>query len=132
PEENFDFVYRDIKEDVHLASISGGTDIISCFALGCPVLPVHRGELQCRGLGMAVEVFDDQGRAVADTRGELVCTAAFPSMPVGFWNDPDGAKYRRAYFERFPGVWHHGDFVSLNSATGGVKIYGRSDATLNP
>ena len=128
---SFDFVYRDVKEDVQLASISGGTDIVSCFALGCPILPVHRGELQCRGLGMAVEVWDDEGRSHADEPGELVCTRPFPSMPVGFWNDPDGSKYRAAYFERFPGVWHHGDWARL-TASGGLVIYGRSDAVLNP
>jgi acetoacetyl-CoA synthetase len=129
--EGFDFVYRAIKSDLHLASISGGTDIVSCFALGCPTLPVHRGEIQCRGLGMAVEIFDDDGRPVRGERGELVCTAPFPSMPVGFWNDPDGARYRGAYFERFPGVWHHGDYAALTEH-GGMVIYGRSDAVLNP
>ncbi|HRP35716.1 MAG TPA: acetoacetate--CoA ligase [Gammaproteobacteria bacterium] len=128
---SFDFVYRSIKQDVQLASISGGTDIVSCFALGCPILPVHRGELQCRGLGMAVEIFDDAGRAQTDEPGELVCTRPFPSMPVGFWNDPDGAKYRAAYFERFAGVWHHGDWARL-TPHGGLIIYGRSDAVLNP
>ena len=128
---SFDFVYRDVKADVQLASISGGTDIVSCFALGCPVLPVHRGELQCRGLGMAVEVWDDEGGAHTEEPGELVCTRPFPSMPVGFWNDPDGTKYRAAYFERFPGVWHHGDWARL-TAHGGLVIYGRSDAVLNP
>jgi acetoacetyl-CoA synthetase len=128
---SFDYVYRDIKQDLQLASISGGTDIVSCFALGCPVLPVHRGELQCRGLGMAVEVFDDTGAAQADAPGELVCTRPFPSMPVGFWNDPDGRKYRAAYFERFPGIWHHGDWARL-TPHGGLVIYGRSDAVLNP
>jgi acetoacetyl-CoA synthetase len=127
----FDFVYAAVKSDVHLASISGGTDIVSCFALGCPLLPVRRGEIQCRGLGMAVEVFDEQGRPLADEPGELVCTRPFPSMPVGFWNDPDGARYRAAYFERFPGVWHHGDWTKLTPA-GGLVIYGRSDAVLNP
>jgi acetoacetyl-CoA synthetase len=129
--EGFDFVYRAVKSDLQLASISGGTDIVSCFALGCPVRPVYRGEIQCRGLGMAVEIFDDAGRAVRGERGELVCTAPFPSMPIGFWNDPDGARYRAAYFERFPGVWHHGDFAAL-TAHDGVVIYGRSDAVLNP
>jgi acetoacetyl-CoA synthetase len=129
--EGFDFVYRGIKADLHLASISGGTDIVSCFALGCPTLPVHRGEIQCRGLGMAVDIFDDAGRPVRGERGELVCTAPFPSMPVGFWNDPDGARYRAAYFERFPGVWHHGDYAAL-TGHGGIIIYGRSDAVLNP
>jgi acetoacetyl-CoA synthetase len=128
---SFDFVYREVKADVQLASISGGTDIVSCFALGCPILPVHRGELQCRGLGMAVEIFDDAGRSHAEEPGELVCTKPFPSMPVGFWNDPDGAKYRAAYFERFPGVWHHGDWARLTEH-GGLVIYGRSDAVLNP
>ena len=129
--EGFDFVYDAIKADLHLASISGGTDIVSCFALGCPTLPVHRGELQCRGLGMAVAIFDDGGKPVRGERGELVCTAPFPSMPVGFWNDPDGARYRAAYFERFPGVWHHGDYAALTEH-GGIVIYGRSDAVLNP
>ncbi|HEX5460017.1 MAG TPA: acetoacetate--CoA ligase [Steroidobacteraceae bacterium] len=129
--EGFDFVYRAIKSDLHLASISGGTDIVSCFALGCPTLPVHRGEIQCRGLGMAVDIFDDSGKPVRGERGELVCTAPFPSMPVGFWNDPDGRRYRAAYFERFPGVWHHGDYAALTEH-GGIVIYGRSDAVLNP
>jgi acetoacetyl-CoA synthetase len=129
--ENFDFVYRDVKADVLLASISGGTDIVSCFALGAPTLPVHRGELQTRGLGMRVEIFDDQGKPVRCERGELVCTAPFPSMPIGFWNDPDGARYRAAYFERFPGVWHHGDFATLTEHDG-LVIHGRSDAVLNP
>ena len=131
PPEGFDFVYGAIKSDLHLASISGGTDIVSCFALGCPTLPVHRGEIQCRGLGMAVDIFDDGGRPVRGERGELVCTAPFPSMPVAFWNDPDGARYRAAYFERFPGVWHHGDYAALTEH-GGIVIYGRSDAVLNP
>lgn len=129
--ESFDFVYGAIKADLHLASISGGTDIVSCFALGCPTLPVHRGEIQCRGLGMAVEIFDDDGKPVRGDRGELVCTAPFPSMPVAFWNDPEGARYRAAYFERFPGVWHHGDYAALTEH-GGIVIYGRSDAVLNP
>jgi acetoacetyl-CoA synthetase len=129
--DGFDFVYRSVKPDLQLASISGGTDIVSCFALGCPIRPVYRGEIQCRGLGMAVEIFDDEGRPVRGTRGELVCTAPFPSMPIGFWNDPDGARYRAAYFERFPGVWHHGDFAALTEHDG-LVIYGRSDAVLNP
>ena len=129
--EGFDFVYRDVKKDLQLSSISGGTDIVACFALGCPTRPVYRGEIQCRGLGMAVDIFDDQGRPVRGERGELVCTAPFPSMPLGFWNDPDGARYRAAYFERFPGVWHHGDYAEL-TAHDGVVIYGRSDAVLNP
>ncbi len=129
--DGFDYVYRSIKPDVLLASISGGTDIVSCFALGCPLRPVHRGELQCRGLGMRVEIFDDEGRPLRGERGELVCLAPFPSMPVGFWNDPDGRKYRAAYFERFPGVWHHGDYAALTE-NDGIIIYGRSDAVLNP
>jgi len=129
--EGFDYVYRSVKSDLQLASISGGTDIVSCFALGCPTRPVYRGELQCRGLGMAVDIFDDAGSPARGERGELVCTAPFPSMPVGFWNDPDGARYRAAYFERFPGVWHHGDYAAL-TAHDGLVIYGRSDAVLNP
>jgi acetoacetyl-CoA synthetase len=129
--EGFDYVYQNIKSDVQLASISGGTDIISCFALGNPIGPVWRGELQCRGLGLKVEVYDEQGRPVRGQKGELVCTAPFPSMPVSFWNDPDGARYRAAYFERFPGVWCHGDYVELTEHDG-VVIYGRSDAVLNP
>ncbi|WP_416242614.1 acetoacetate--CoA ligase [Azospira sp. APE16] len=129
--EGFDYVYRDIKPELQLASISGGTDIISCFVLGAPTLPVYRGEIQCRGLGMAVDVFDDDGNPVRRQKGELVCTKPFPVMPVGFWNDPDGAKYHAAYFERFPNVWCHGDFAELTEHNGMV-IYGRSDATLNP
>ena len=129
--ESFDFVYRDIKQDVLLASISGGTDIVSCFVLGNPTLPVYRGELQCRGLGMKVEAFDESGRGVFNEHGELVCTQAFPSMPVFFWNDPDGQKYHSAYFADYPGIWRHGDFIEINDH-GGVRIYGRSDATLNP
>ncbi len=127
----FDFVYSSIKADVQLASIAGGTDLISCFALGNPLLPVHRGELQCRGLGMRVEIFTADGRSVREQKGDLVCTAPFPSMPVGFWNDADGRKYRAAYFERFPNVWHHGDYAEL-TAHDGVVIYGRSDTVLNP
>ena len=129
--ESFDYVYDAIADDVQLASISGGTDILSCFALGNPVLPVRRGELQCRGLGMAVEVWNDDGRAVVDEPGELVCTKPFPSAPVGFWNDPDGSRYKAAYFERFDGVWAHGDFAELTPG-GGLLIHGRSDAVLNP
>ena len=129
--ESFDYIYRDVKEDVCLSSISGGTDIVSCFALGNPTLPVYRGELQCIGLGMAVEVWGDDGKPVEKGPGELVCTKPFPSMPVGFWNDPDGSKYRAAYFEHFPGVWRHGDFIE-KTEHGGVIIYGRSDAVLNP
>jgi acetoacetyl-CoA synthetase len=129
--EGFDFVYGSIKADLCLSSISGGTDIISCFVLGNPVLPVHRGEIQCRGLGMRVEVFDEAGQPARGRKGELVCTAPFPSMPTGFWNDPDGRRYRAAYFERFPGVWCHGDYAELTQHDG-VIIYGRSDAVLNP
>jgi acetoacetyl-CoA synthetase len=127
----FDYVYRDVKADLHLASISGGTDIISCFALGNPIAPVRRGELQTRGLGMAVEVFDESGTPVRERDGELVCTRPFPSMPVAFWNDPDGAKYRSAYFDHYPGVWRHGDWARLTEHDG-LVITGRSDATLNP
>ncbi len=129
--ESFDFVYRDIKRDVHLASISGGTDIVSCFALGNPISPVWRGEIQGRGLGMKVDVFDQRGTPVVGEKGELVCTMPFPSMPVAFWDDPDGARYRAAYFMKFPGVWHHGDYAEL-TPHGGVVIHGRSDAVLNP
>ena len=129
--EGFDYVYRDIKADLQLSSISGGTDIISCFVLGSPVLPVWRGEIQCRGLGMAVDVWDDDGRPVRGEKGELVCAKPFPVMPIGFWNDADGSKYHAAYFDRFPNVWCHGDFCEI-TAHGGLVIYGRSDATLNP
>jgi acetoacetyl-CoA synthetase len=129
--EGFDYVYRAIKDDVCLSSISGGTDIVSCFVLGNPMLPVWRGEIQCKGLGMAIEVFDEQGRSLEGEKGELVCTRPFPSMPVGFWNDPDGAKYRAAYFEKYPNVWRHGDWCEI-TAHGGIVIYGRSDAVLNP
>jgi acetoacetyl-CoA synthetase len=128
---SFDYVYQHVKRDVQLSSISGGTDIISCFALGNPAGSVWRGELQCRGLGMAVDVFNESGRSVRGEPGELVCTAPFPSMPVAFWNDPDGSKYRDAYFARYPGVWRHGDWAELTEH-GGVIITGRSDATLNP
>ena len=129
--ESYDYVYRDVKERVLLASISGGTDIISCFALGNPLLPVYRGELQCRGLGMKVEILDDAGKPVYEEKGELACAAPFPSMPVFFWNDPDGEKYRKAYFSRVPGIWCHGDHALLTERET-VIIYGRSDATLNP
>ncbi len=129
--ESFDFVYADIKRDVHLASISGGTDIVGCFVLGVPVLPVWRGEIQGAGLGMAVDVVDDKGETVTRGKGELVCRRPFPSMPIGFWNDPHGRKYRAAYFDRFPGIWHHGDFAEWTEHKG-IIIHGRSDATLNP
>ena len=128
---SYDYVYRDVKPDVHLASISGGTDIISCFALGNPIAPVWRGELQTRGLGMAVEIFDAEGTPVRGEAGELVCTQPFPSMPVAFWDDADQRKYHAAYFARFPGVWTHGDWAEL-TIHDGLVIYGRSDATLNP
>lgn len=130
-EESFDYVYREVAKDVHLASISGGTDIVSCFVLGNPTLPVRRGEIQCAGLGMRVEVFDDEAHRIVGTPGELVCTTAFPSMPVQFWNDPGGARYRAAYFERYPNVWCHGDWC-IETESGGYVILGRSDAVLNP
>ena len=129
--EGFDYVYANVRSDVCLSSISGGTDIVSCFVLGNPNLPVWRGEIQSKGLGMAVEVFDEEGKALRGEKGELVCTKPFPSMPIGFWNDPDGARYRAAYFERFPDVWRHGDWCE-ETAHGGFIIYGRSDAVLNP
>jgi len=133
--EGFDYVYNNIKPDLQLASISGGTDIISCFVLGNPNGPVYRGEIQCAGLGMAVDVLDDAGRPVRGEKGELVCTRSFPVMPIGFWNDDDGSKYRAAYFDRFPNlpmrIWCHGDFAE-RTAHDGFIIYGRSDATLNP
>ena len=129
--EGFDYVYAHIKKDVCLSSISGGTDIVSCFALGNPIGAVWRGELQARGLGLKVEVYDDSGKPVVGAKGELVCTQAFPCMPVAFGNDPDGRRYKAAYFERFPGIWTHGDWAELTEH-GGLVIYGRSDATLNP
>ncbi len=129
--ESFDYVYQSVKKDVLLGSVSGGTDICGCFVLSNPILPVWRGEIQSLGLGMRIEVWNEQGRAQPDGKGELVCSASFPSMPVGFWNDPGDAKYRAAYFEHFPGVWRHGDWCEL-TAHGGMVVYGRSDATLNP
>jgi len=129
--ESFDYVYRSVKKDLCLSSMSGGTDIIACFAAGNTILPVWRGEIQCLALGMRVEVWDETGRALARGKGELVCTNSFPSMPIGFWNDPDDRKYRAAYFEHFPGVWRHGDWCEI-TGHGGMIIYGRSDATLNP
>jgi acetoacetyl-CoA synthetase len=129
--ESFEYVYREIKSDLCLSSISGGTDIVSCFALGNPLLPVWRGELQCKGLGMDVQVWNDAGRPVIGEKGELVCTKHFPSMPVGFWNDPDGAKFKAAYFDTFPGIWAHGDYAE-ETIHGGLVIHGRSDAVLNP
>ena len=129
--ESYDYVYREIKADVLLASISGGTDIISCFALGNPLMPVYRGELQCRGLGMDVEILDSEGKPVVGQIGELACLAPFPSMPIGFWDDADGERYRNAYFARFPGIWCHGDLAMLTEHDG-IIIVGRSDTTLNP
>ncbi len=129
--EAFSFIYEEVSPDLQLASISGGTDLISCFVLGTPTQPVFAGEIQTRGLGMAVEVLDDDGRPVTGQQGELCCMKPFPSMPVQFWNDPDGAKYKAAYFEHFQGVWRHGDWATL-TAHGGLVIHGRSDATLNP
>jgi acetoacetyl-CoA synthetase len=129
--EGFDYVYRAVKKNVLLSSISGGTDIVSCFVLGDPTLPVYRGEMQRRGFAMKVEVFDEEGNSVIGQKGELVCSASFPSMPIAFWDDPAGAKYRAAYFARFPGIWCHGDYMELTER-GTAIIYGRSDATLNP
>jgi len=129
--ESFDYVYEKVKKDIILGSISGGTDIISCFALNSPSVPVYRGELQCRGLGMDVDAFDDNGNSVQNKKGELVCKSPFPSMPISFWNDENGEKYYNAYFNKFKNVWAHGDFIEINDH-GGVVIYGRSDATLNP
>ncbi|WP_275545247.1 MULTISPECIES: acetoacetate--CoA ligase [unclassified Pseudomonas] len=129
--ESFDYVYRDVKPDLCLSSISGGTDIVSCFALGNPTLPVWRGELQCKGLGMDVQVWNELGQPVHGDKGELVCTRHFPSMPVGFWNDADGEKFRTAYFDTFPGVWAQGDYAE-ETEHGGLIIHGRSDAILNP
>jgi len=130
-EENYDYIYNDVKNDVMLSSISGGTDLISCFALGNPMLPVYRGEIQCRGLGMAVESYDINGQFNLNQKGELVCKIAFPSMPIYFWNDENGDKYHQAYFSTYPDIWHHGDYILINNH-GGIIIYGRSDATLNP
>ena len=129
--EGFDYVYQNVKSDVCLSSISGGTDIVSCFVLGNPIGPVWRGEIQAKGLGMAVEVLDEHGKPVKNEKGELVCTKPFPSMPVSFWNDPDGSKYRAAYFDKYPNIWRHGDWCE-ETEHGGIIIYGRSDAVLNP
>jgi acetoacetyl-CoA synthetase len=129
--EGFEFIYRQVKSDLQLASIAGGTDLNGCFALGSPLGPVYAGELQCRGLGMDVHAFDAEGRPVIGRQGELVCCKPFPSMPIYFWDDPDGQKYFGAYFGVYPNVWRHGDFIEVNER-GGVVIYGRSDATLNP
>jgi len=129
--ENFDYAYQSIKSDVCLSSVAGGTDIVSCFVPGAPILPVYRGQNQCPGLGMAVEVFDDEGHPVRGEKGELVCTSTFPCQPLAFWGDTDGQKYHEAYFARFENVWHHGDYVAF-TPQGGMIFYGRSDATLNP
>lgn len=129
--ETFDWIYRNVKRDVHLASISGGTDILSCFVLGNPCAPVYRGEIQCAGLGMDVRVLDEHGQSIRNRSGELACCQAFPSMPIGFWKDPDQKKYRASYFERLPGLWCHGDWAESTEHEGFI-IYGRSDATLNP
>lgn len=129
--ESFRYVYRDIKADLCLSSISGGTDIVSCFILGCPTLPVYEGQLQCPGLGMAVEVWNDEGRSVREEKGELVCAKPFPSMPIGFWNDPEDQKFKGAYFEQYANIWAHGDYAEI-TAQGGMIIHGRSDAVLNP
>ena len=131
PGKSFEWIYKNVKRDLQLSSISGGTDIISCFMLGNPLLPVYSGELQCRGLGMKIEAFDTKGKSVIGKKGELVCTERFPSRPVFFWNDPDGKKYKSAYFDYYPGVWRHGDYIEITKS-GGVVVYGRSDATLNP
>lgn len=129
--ESFDYVYDKVKKDLCLASISGGTDIISCFLLGNPTGPVWRGEIQMRGLGMSVEVWNDEGKPVRGEKGELVCTRPFPAMPIGFWNDPDNKRYKAAYFERYPNIWHHGDYIELTEHDG-IVVFGRSDAVLNP
>lgn len=130
-DSNFEWVYKNVKEDVLLSSISGGTDIISCFMLGCPIIPVYSGEIQTRGLGMKVESWDEDGNSLIEQKGELVCTEPFPSRPIYFWNDDNNKKYLSAYFEHYPGIWRHGDFIKITE-TGGVVVYGRSDATLNP
>ncbi|HEY9113413.1 MAG TPA: hypothetical protein VIN10_01855, partial [Bacteroidales bacterium] len=129
--ESFEYVYKKWKKDVQLSSIAGGTDIVSCFILGNPTLPVHLGEIQCKGLGMDVDCFDDEGNSLVVEQGELVCKTAFPSMPVYFWNDKNNEKYQSAYFEVFPNIWHHGDFMEITK-NGGIVMLGRSDATLNP
>jgi acetoacetyl-CoA synthetase len=130
-EEDFEFIYSEVKEDLQLASISGGTDLNGCFALGNPMGPVYAGELQCRGLAMKVAAFDEKGNSIINQQGELVCLAPFPSMPIYFWDDPHNSKYHAAYFDVYPSVWRHGDFIEVTDR-GGVIIYGRSDATLNP
>jgi acetoacetyl-CoA synthetase len=130
-EESFEYVYRDWKKDVQLSSIAGGTDIVSCFVLGNPLLPVYKGDIQCKGLGMDIDCLDENGESIINEKGELVCKTAFPSMPVYFWNDPEGKKYHDAYFAVYPNIWHHGDYILINDH-GGIHMHGRSDATLNP
>lgn len=129
--ESFEFIYTEIKQDLQLASIAGGSDLNGCFALGNPMGPVYTGELQCRGLGMNVQAFDEEGNVIVNQQGELVCVSPFPSMPIYFWDDPDNSKYHAAYFDVYPNVWRHGDYVEITER-GGMIIYGRSDATLNP
>ena len=129
--DSFDYVYNNVKQDVLLGSISGGTDIISCFALANPILPVFRGELQCKGLGMDIHSFNENGQSITNKKGELVCKSSFPSMPIYFWNDEDGKKYHNAYFTKYENTWYHGDFIRITKE-GTMKIFGRSDATLNP
>ena len=130
-DESFDYVYNNWKKDVQLSSIAGGTDIVSCFILGNPTLPVYLSEIQCKGLGMDIDCFDHEGKSVVEAQGELVCKTAFPSMPIYFWNDPHNKKYQSAYFDEYPGIWHHGDFMEITK-NGGIVMLGRSDATLNP
>jgi acetoacetyl-CoA synthetase len=129
--EDFHFIYNEVKADLQLASISGGSDLNGCFALGNPMGPVYEGELQCRGLAMKVYAYDENGRPVVGKQGELVCTAPFPSMPIAFWDDQNGKKYQSAYFDKYPDIWTHGDFIEVTER-GGLIMYGRSDATLNP
>jgi len=131
-EDGFEYVYSDIKSDLHFNSISGGTDINGCFAIGSPLLPVYAGELQSPGLGMKIKSYDEKAQPIYDDQGELVCEAPSPSMPLYFWNDPDGAKYHKAYFDVYPNVWRHGDYILIHKDTGGVTFYGRSDAVLKP
>jgi acetoacetyl-CoA synthetase len=131
-EDGFEYVYHEIKPDLHFNSISGGTDINGCFAAGSPILPVYAGELQSLALGMKIKAYDEKGNPVYDEQGELVCEAPSPSMPLYFWNDPDGSKYHKAYFDVYPNVWRHGDYIMIHSDTGGVTFYGRSDAVLKP
>ena len=130
--EGFEYIYKEIKEDLHFNSIAGGTDINGCFAIGSPIKPVYAGELQSPGLGMKIKAYDEKGKPIWDQQGELVCEAPAPSMPLYFWNDPNGEKYKSAYFEHYPNVWRHGDYVVMYSDTGGVTFYGRSDAVLKP